>query len=849
MNTKTGAKNRILSVLLSLTLIMSIVFTGIPAGVLTVNAAGGNWAGNGTQATPYIIEDVADLAKLAETVNSGTDYQGEYFKLTADIDLSGFVANGETVGDDLGWQPIGNNNNPFKGSFDGNGHTIQNLTINRPDTDFVGLFGYIGDGGAVENLGISGGDIKGNNYVGGVVGLSIVTITNCYNTGTVSGASYVGGVVGYNYITVENCYNTGAVSGTSDRVGGVVGYNTGTVGGCCNTGVVSGTGNYVGGVVGYDSFGTITYCYNTGAVTGASSVGGVAGGNYQSTVTSCYNTGAVNGANNVGGVLGWNFGSTITGCYFDKDTTGQSNGVGSNASATSVTGLTTAQMVAEDVLETTGDMSGLGAAFEKRDTDTDNCYYPELKVFKTNGDTAAQAASKASVALARRTPALAAATGITYGQALSVSTLTNGTAADPVTGGAVAGTFAWDDGTIVPTVADSGITEYDYTFTPTYSDLYKSVSSTLKITVSKIDQTGIQIEQSDMTLDLSVAVDKAGVQLTASGGSGTGAVTWNSGNPDIATVDNDGKLIPVSTGTVTITVTKAADGDHTGPVSDSIAVTVVDKTDLRGTINDADALLSGSEEGDKNGQYPKTAMDAFGNAITAANTVRDNQNAAQDAIDSANSTLQTAMDALKNAKIVVDYSKLDDLIEETKKFTGSAVKGDGDGQYPASAMTALQKAIDDAQAVADNDKISQQTVDTAYDNLNKALANFKVSKITIKKDDITKTVDEAKKLIEDADIGDKPGQYPQKAADELQKAIDDANAVINKPGVTDEEIAKAYADLQKAIDAFKASVNKKVDDTSPATGDDFNAIYLWICMASSAGLLVVTVRSKKRRKA
>ena len=349
MNTKTGAKNRILSVLLSLTMIISMLVAGVPAAGLTVNAAGGIWVGDGTQATPYLIEDAADLAKLAENVNGGASYEGEYFKLTADIDLSGFNA-GE------GWQPIGVSTNPFRGSFDGDGLAVKNLTLNRQDTNYIGLFGYIATGSTVKNLGIASGNIKGKNNVGGVVGYSKGTVVNCYNTGAVSGASYVGGVVGVNNgSAIENCYNTGAVDGTG-YIGGVAGYNynSGTVENSNNTGAVGGT-SYVGGVVGCNySDGTVENCYNTGAVNGAIHVGGLAGystgsivnsyaegciigtdtyigglvGYSSGSISNSHATGNVNGGTRVGGLVGQQYGGSINSCYNTGAVTGTGTNVG-----------------------------------------------------------------------------------------------------------------------------------------------------------------------------------------------------------------------------------------------------------------------------------------------------------------------------------------------------------------------------------------------------------------------------------------------------------------------------------------------------------------------------------------
>jgi hypothetical protein len=145
-----------------------------------------------------------------------------------------------------------------------------------------------------------GGSITGHDYVGGVVGLTSVTVRNCYTTGTVHGTGgLVGGVVGIvSGGTVLNCYATGNVSGDEDYVGGVVGNNVHSnfdlypysVSNCYATGNVSGA-NYVGGVVGNNANGGIvSNCYATGNVSGTGDyVGGVVGyNNIECTVTACF---------------------------------------------------------------------------------------------------------------------------------------------------------------------------------------------------------------------------------------------------------------------------------------------------------------------------------------------------------------------------------------------------------------------------------------------------------------------------------------------------------------------------------------------------------------------------------
>ena len=211
-------------------------------------------SGDGTEDSPYEITKYADLQEFAAIVN------GTHDKASQDTDVYGELMNDIDCGNDQEWVPIGNHDNKYTGHFDGNNKVIKGLSsISR--ADYQGLFGYIGSGGEVKNVGLEGGMIKGASFVGGVAGWNEGTIMNCYNGGEVRGAGTLGGMVGCNNGgTISSCYNTGAIS-AGPHTGGLVGYNSGgTITNCYNTGAVSGNG-YVGGVAGRNSGGEITNCY------------------------------------------------------------------------------------------------------------------------------------------------------------------------------------------------------------------------------------------------------------------------------------------------------------------------------------------------------------------------------------------------------------------------------------------------------------------------------------------------------------------------------------------------------------------------------------------------------------
>jgi len=269
----------------SMILLVIILGSAVPEWSMVVAADPGDFAGgDGSAGNPYQIADWYHLDKVR-------DHLGDNFILLNDLDsLSyGYEGLAGTGADsERGWLPIGTVGSEFTGSLDGRGYEIRDLVIDRTDEDYVGLFGYVGSGGVIEDLGVAGASVTGNFGVGGLVGwCDSGTVSNCYATGSVLGINYVGGLVGYHYSgTVSNCYATGSVLGMI-FVGGLVGSCSGPVSNCCATGSV--TGNFgVGGLVGLIISGTVSNCYSTGSVTGDSDVGGLVGNYSSGTVSNCF---------------------------------------------------------------------------------------------------------------------------------------------------------------------------------------------------------------------------------------------------------------------------------------------------------------------------------------------------------------------------------------------------------------------------------------------------------------------------------------------------------------------------------------------------------------------------------
>jgi len=251
----------------------------------------------------------------------------------------------ETANEGRGWEPIGSEEFPFVGSFDGQGYEISDLFINRPEESNVGLFSVVDEAGVIKDIGVVNADVTGGEAVGILVGRNCADVSNSYSTGSVAGDWHFGGLVGRNWLgtvsnshsicnvtgdygagglvggnfgTVDRSYSTGSVNGNSS-VGGLVGSSTtGTVSNSYSAGSVAG-GEYIGGLVGY-STGAVSDSYSVASVTGGGSVGGLVGFDY-GTVSNSYSTGNVTGDYEVGGLVGQNAGS-VSSSYSSSSVSG-----------------------------------------------------------------------------------------------------------------------------------------------------------------------------------------------------------------------------------------------------------------------------------------------------------------------------------------------------------------------------------------------------------------------------------------------------------------------------------------------------------------------------------------------
>lgn len=354
----------------SFALFFALVLIFVFAMPLSANESISEFAGgSGTKDDPYLIADKYQLNNVRHHLKS-------HFKLTDDIVFTkqDFSYNGDFYNAGTGWAPIGSSDwYAFSGVFDGNGHIISGLYVNKiesKDYTYVGLFGY--NKGTIQNLGLVNSSISiktkssihcffYDTYAGGIVGCNDGEVNRCYNTGNVDATTIksdtsgdaeicVGGIVGYNYDDgiISECYNTGNISGFSfDDVytGGIVSYNEGTVNYSYNSGNVSslsstklkatGDCSYAGGIVSYNE-GSIHGSYNIGNIFASSSStysypnftddvcgGGIVGYLYSGEISECYNAGCVRTVNrfsnyniHYGGIAGYKERGVLSECYY-----------------------------------------------------------------------------------------------------------------------------------------------------------------------------------------------------------------------------------------------------------------------------------------------------------------------------------------------------------------------------------------------------------------------------------------------------------------------------------------------------------------------------------------------------
>ncbi len=228
------------------------------------------FSGSGTESDPFQIANSTALQNLSE--NSAC--WDKNINQTADINAT----NSSNWNGGDGFSPIGNDTTSFTGTYNGQGHTITGLTIDRDSTDNIGLFGATDSGVTIENVQLTDVHINGNLRVGGLVGWNDGTVSNSTSSGSVNGTGNVGALAGRNNGTVQDVHAYGLVFGAENSTvaGGLVGHNSGNMTECYSTAHVESYGA-AGGLVGNCTAGDIRDSYATGDVTGTDNIGGLVG--------------------------------------------------------------------------------------------------------------------------------------------------------------------------------------------------------------------------------------------------------------------------------------------------------------------------------------------------------------------------------------------------------------------------------------------------------------------------------------------------------------------------------------------------------------------------------------------
>ncbi|MEA3391880.1 MAG: choice-of-anchor D domain-containing protein, partial [Candidatus Marinimicrobia bacterium] len=300
--------------------------------------------GSGTELDPYLIANYNDLLELSAMTHDW----GKFFVQTANIDAE--ATDSLNFGDHdknistpevaMGFSPIGDSPTmgdrqqvAFSGNYNGSGHTISNLYINRPAEGLIGFFGYVKDVShtqktAIKNINLLDIDINGHGYTGGLVGWNLdASIDSCSVNGNVTSlGGTVGGLVGFDQDIITACHSLCVVSGGT--AGGLVGYKEfGKIINSSSRDMVQSPGGTAGGLVGSMYQAEIQNSQASGSVTGFRYTGGFAGKiQYRSKITNCYVRSDVTGSapsayNATGGFCGYvngygiNLGSNIENCF------------------------------------------------------------------------------------------------------------------------------------------------------------------------------------------------------------------------------------------------------------------------------------------------------------------------------------------------------------------------------------------------------------------------------------------------------------------------------------------------------------------------------------------------------
>ncbi|CCV64247.1 conserved hypothetical protein (predicted large exoproteins involved in heme utilization or adhesion) [Alteracholeplasma palmae J233] len=368
--------------------------------------------GEGTENLPYKVYSAYDLRALGIAVKQDFNTNEVWFKVVEkqNLDLELIRKN---------YVPIGTKNNPFDGNFDGNSTEI---TVNIDSSeDYQGLFGFTSPNAILKNFTLKG-EVKGNNYVGGLVGYNQATLENIISTVDVIGNNYVGGMSGYNKANVSNIavksnivgsqyvgglfgiaedtnielsYFMGTINASSNYVGGLVSHAINTeIKNSFAYGKIESSGSYTGGLVGKLEQGSILNSYAQIDITSnGKTVGGIVGYNSGS-ISNVFYSGRLKAQDILGGIAGISIGSIEKAYYNQTELDFMRNVKGYKVPKTAIYNTTDTEDVASRKLEGMTGKYAIGMTVEQMDLDPQlyfvkegydfTSYFPELKVFKNH---------------------------------------------------------------------------------------------------------------------------------------------------------------------------------------------------------------------------------------------------------------------------------------------------------------------------------------------------------------------------------------------------------------------------------------------------------------------------------
>ncbi len=284
-------------------------------------------SGTGEVNNPYEISNAEQLMQIG----SDLSLMKKSFILTSDIDLDpnlpgcrvfhrAVIAHSvdkdrNSESDDLIVRAGRVTVTAFQGTFNGNGHTIRNMTIDAAGGKCIGLFGYLGDEAVINDLMIERARVTGERHVGVFAGINNGTVSYCSSSGSVSGDNRVGGLIGTSRGRVACCKSKTRITGKR-MVGGLIGHvlSKSYIIDCQSKGDVTGESN-IGGLIGEMLTGTVIGCSTSGHVSSQSDAGGlVGGGPYGGAIVRCRSSVEIRGVI-IGGLVGIAHRTNISHCH------------------------------------------------------------------------------------------------------------------------------------------------------------------------------------------------------------------------------------------------------------------------------------------------------------------------------------------------------------------------------------------------------------------------------------------------------------------------------------------------------------------------------------------------------